>query len=244
MAVETELRKLNRFEWLIFLLSIYVVVELYLELLFRFTEKLATAAEVADFAICLVFLGDFFWRLAKAPQKGAFLRRNWIDFVSSIPMVGVLRIGRAARIFRVLRLVRSGRVFYSLLDRHKAVNTFQSVVVMTVVVVLLAAVAIVRLEQGASPFFASFGNSLWWCTVTTVTLGFLQDVAPVTPEGKLVSVFLIGSGIVLVGTFTAMVADYFIGDEEIVARLQDVEKRLQRIEEKLDRALGGDDGAE
>ena len=165
--------KLTRFDWFIFVLSVYVVVELYLGLILDYPRTLRLASEVADFLICMVFLGDFFWRLKKAEDRWGFVKRNWIDFVSSIPMVGVLRIARAARILRLLRLMRSGRVFYSLLDRHHAVSTFQTILALNFITILMAAVAMFQLEAASNPFFQSFGNSVWWSVITAMTLGFV-----------------------------------------------------------------------
>jgi len=229
--------KLTRFDWFIFVLSVYVVVELYLSLILDYSRTLKLASEGADFLICLVFLGDFFWRLKKAEHRWGFVKRNWIDFVSSIPMVGVLRLARAARILRLLRLMRSGQVFYSMLDRHHAVSTFQTILALNVIIVLMASVAMFQLEAASNPFFLSFGNSVWWSVITAMTLGFVQDIAPITTEGKVVSVLLIGAGILLLGTFTGMVADYFIGDEEILERMGGINARLDRLEGKIDRLL-------
>ena len=240
MSSEKDAKSLTRFDWLIFVLSVYVVIELYLGLVLDYPPAVRTAAEVADFLICLVFLGDFFWRLKRAEAKWSFVKWNWLDFVSSIPMVGVLRVARAARIFRLLRLMRSGRVFYSLLDRHHAVSTFQTVLALNVIVVFMAAVAMFHLEAANNAFFLSFGNSVWWSVTTATTLGFVQDIVPATPEGKVVSVLLIGTGILLIGTFTGMVADYFIGDEEILERIDGIDARLERLEEKIDRLLERD----
>ena len=80
-------------------------------------------------------------------------------------------------------------------------SAFQTVGVVTVVAIVLGAVAMFRLESSATPFFATFGNSLWWSLLTTTTLGFAQDIHPATVEGKLASMLLIGAGIVLVGTY-------------------------------------------
>ena len=78
---------------------------------------------------------------------------------------------------------------------------------------------------------------MWWCIITTVTLGFVQDVAPITVAGKLYSVFLIVLGMVLFGTFTGMVADYFISDEEIKDEIKNLNIKLTDIENKLDTLL-------
>ncbi len=163
---------LSRFDWVILLLSIYVIVELYLELVLTYPSWLAQTTAVVDFGICMVFLGDFFYRLRAADRRWQFIRWNWLDFVSSIPLVGALRVARAARVIRFLRVLRSGKVFYSLLNRHSAVSTFQTVGAFSVIAILLGAVAMFRLESGITPFFATFGNSLWWSILTTTTPGF------------------------------------------------------------------------
>jgi voltage-gated potassium channel len=228
---------LRRFDWLILYLSFYVLVELYLELILQYPDWMVTATHAVDFAICIVFLGDFFWRWRIADRKLQFLKWNWLDFVSSIPMVGILRIARAARILRLLRVFRSGKIFYTFLNKHESVSTFQTVAAFTVIAILMGGLAMFRIEQDVTPYFESFGNSLWWSLLTTTTLGFAQDVVPRTVEGKVVSMVLIGAGIILVGTFTGMVADYFISDEDISDRLSRIEKRLADMEGKMDELL-------
>ena len=73
-----------------------------------------------DSACCVVFLFEFFFRLKHADDKRWFLRNNWIDFVTSIPIpptdssrwVRIGRLSRFARFLRVLRLLRLLRFVY------------------------------------------------------------------------------------------------------------------------------------
>jgi voltage-gated potassium channel len=81
------------------------------------------------------------------------------------------------------------------------------------------------------------GDSVWWSVITTTTLGFVRDVEPLTVEWKVLSVILIGIGIMLFGTFTGMVTDYFVGDEEIRKDIKRVNDRLDRIEDKIDKLI-------
>ncbi len=78
---------------------------------------------------------------------------------------------------------------------------------------------------------------MWWYIITTITFGFVQDVAPITAAGKLYSVFLIAMRMVLLGTFTGMVADYFISDEETKDEVKNLNIKLTDIENKLDTLL-------
>ena len=225
--------KISKFEKIILFLSIYVILELYIHSILIYPEIVITITEIIDFIICLIFLFDFFIRWKQSKEKLKFLNSNWIDFLSSIPMIGVLRIGRAVRIIRVLRIARSGRIFYKFINKNNSLSTFKSIVILNIILLTFASISIYQLEHNINPYFNNLKDSFWWCIITTTTLGFVKDITPLSPEGKLLSVILIGLGILLFGTFTAMVADFFIGDEEIRTEIKDVKKKLNQIEEKI-----------
>lgn len=229
--------KLSRLEKVVFFLSFYVIIELYLSSIIRYPHSVKIWMGRIDFAICLIFLYDFFKRLFGTKDKWIFLRGNWIDFVSSIPTVGFLRIGRVARIFRVLRILRSGRAIYRFINKDNSLSTFGYIVILNIILILLSSVSLYHLERHVNPEINTLGDSVWWCIITTTTLGFVKDIQPVTVEGKVFSVLLIGVGMILFGTFTAMMTDYFVGDEDIRRDLKNVHDQLERIEHKIDRLL-------
>jgi len=84
---------------------------------------------------------------------------------------------------------------------------------------------------------AQFITTIYRSVITTTTLGFVRDVEPLTAEGKVFSVILIGMGILLFGTFTGMVTDYFVGDEEIRKDIKTINDKLDRIEGKIDKLI-------
>jgi voltage-gated potassium channel len=182
-------------------------------------------------------MGDFGLRLWRAPVKWRFIAWNWLDLVGSIPFVGPLRIARVARIARVLRLARSGRVIFSFVHRDKAVSTFRTVFILNIALVLLAAIAIYHVEHGESANFATIGDTIWWSLVAVTTLGF-DGITPVTLEGKVFALLLVAGGVLLFGTFIGMVADYFIGDQEVLREMRSINTRLDRIEQALSRLPG------
>jgi hypothetical protein len=57
--------------------------------------------------IWVVFILDFAVKLALAPHKVAFLKRDWLTAISLL--LPALRIFRVFRVFRLLRLARAGR---------------------------------------------------------------------------------------------------------------------------------------
>ena len=56
-----------------------------------------------------------------------------------------------------------------------------------------------------------------------------------TSEGKMFTMILVAGGIVLIGSFTAMVVDYFIKDDEISDRLTKIEEKVDEILRKMKR---------
>lgn len=70
---------------------------------------------------------------------------------------------------------------------------------------------------------------------TTTTVGY-GDIYPTTPEGRLIAVLVMLTGIGVIGVFTATIASLFmIEDEE--DEFNGVHKRLDNLEAKLDRVL-------
>lgn len=220
---------MNKIEKLILVLSIYVIVELYISIIIDYSNNVLFITESIDFIICLIFLSNFFYHLYKTEEKGKYLRENWIDFVSSIPFIEILRIGRFVRILKVFRLLRTGKVFYKYINQNKSLSTLQLVLFCTGLLIIISTISVYTIEHPVNPQFKTIYDSLWWSVTTTITLGY-GDIVPITSEGKMFSVAIIGAGIVLIGTFTGFVTDYFVDDDGI-------KTQLNRIEEKLDRLL-------
>jgi voltage-gated potassium channel len=99
------------FQLLIMVLSVYVLVQLLVEILIPLSNELLQVFQTIDTLICIIFIIDFGLSVKKAkkPMHYIFRRWGWVDLVSSIPMVGPLRAGRALRLVRLIRLLRAGR---------------------------------------------------------------------------------------------------------------------------------------
>ncbi|MGQ0613711.1 MAG: ion transporter [Planctomycetaceae bacterium] len=109
-----------RFERFILVLIVLVLGILAVESFFAPGERLAFWLMAADSAACLVFLWEFFFKLALVRgRRSWFLRHFLIDLIPSIPFSLILlhptsadtvRAGRAARFLRLPRLARYVRL--------------------------------------------------------------------------------------------------------------------------------------
>ena len=61
------------------------------------------------------------------------------------------------------------------------------------------------IEKGS---FSNLGNSLWWTIVTMTTVGY-GDMAPETGIGRILAVFIMSSGIILVAMVTGTISSIF-----------------------------------
>ena len=104
LYVEPELPRW--WEWSVIVLTVGSLGILVAEMGLTRSSPEATALRWIDTGICGVFVTDFALRLAKANRRRHFLRRNWIDLLGAIPLVGPLHTFRVVRLVRILRFTR------------------------------------------------------------------------------------------------------------------------------------------
>jgi len=221
MADETEHiaisdEQLGPFQLVILILSIYVLVALFVEAAVDLPPNVETLLQRIDDAICVIFLLDFGVRFARSRDRRRFMRWGWIDVLSSIPMVDAFRWGRLVRIiriFRILRAFRSTRVLVKYFFRNRAHGTFATVALISVTLTIFSSIAVLNFEDVPEANIKSAADALWWSFVTITTVGY-GDKYPVTPEGRVIAVFLMTAGVGLFGTFTGLVASFFIEAEQ------------------------------
>jgi voltage-gated potassium channel len=169
--------------------------------------------EVADNVVCVFFLADFLYSRAKAANRWRTLRtRGWLDLLSSIPAVDALRVGRMARVLRIIRVlrgIRAARVLADALMRRRAEGTFLAATLASIILFVLGGVAILHFDTVPGANIRSPEDALWWTVVTLPTVG-CGDRYPVTPEGRALAVALMVAGVGLFGTFSGVVASWFL----------------------------------
>lgn len=163
------------------------------------------------------------------------MKWGWVDLISSIPMVGVLRVGLAVRVFRILRIlrgVRSVKQLSAYLLAHRAQGAFASAALISILMIVFGSIAILEFEKGEETNINNAEDALWWSFVTITTVGY-GDKYPVTTEGRIVAGVLMIVGVGLFGTFTGFVASWFLNDNENkdieLPNKQDIYNKIEKI---------------
>ncbi len=229
---------------LMLVLSIYVLIALFIDTVFKLSSPVSSLLQTLDTLICFIFLWDFFYNLYRAKSKLAFLKWGWIDFISSIPMLSVFRWGRIVRIvriFRILRGVRSMKYILGYLFENRARGTFGTMLLITLMLVIFSSIAILNVETVPEANIKTDGDALWWAASTVTTAGY-GDRYPVTPEGRVIGVILMTAGVGLFGTLTAYIASVFLNpgsktsdpsESELAKELRLIRERIESLEAKL-----------
>ena len=219
---------------------------------------------ITDTICCLFFLLNFFFECRLAKSKRWYWKRNWIDFVTSIPLppihlllVGAgsmqgLHAGRVLRAIRILRAVRALRMFLFLwrgMDHRSSimdVKLLKRSLMYALIAMFGGALLFMTLER-IQDGTGGFAEAFWWSFTTLVTGGFADIHDPSTTGGKILTVMLVVGGMVLVGVFTATLTSILVRDdeawqqgdmEEQFRRLDRLEESISKIDQRLDEALG------
>jgi voltage-gated potassium channel len=227
------------YEFYMLVLSLVSLIVLAADTLWSFNPQTHAVLSYADTLLCILFIADFVRSFVLAPNRTRyFLRGGWLDLLSSIPTVGILRLGRLSRIARIIRLFRAMRSFRAIgqtLSRHKRESALLAAGTVCLLMTIFASVAILQFEQHPDSNIRTAGDAIWWAFATVTTVGY-GDHFPVTLEGRLTAAMLMAAGVGLFGTLSGLVASWFLherdeGDsDQLVALTEEVALLRRSIE--------------
>ena len=184
------------------------------------TRGISAALETLGTAIWLLFIGDFCFRLALAPEKWPYVRRNWLTAVSLLVpalrvfrfarVVRLLRVGRAARGLRLLRVVTSLNRGMRALGQTMGRRGFGYAVVLTIIVVFGGAAGMYAFENGNADGrgLHDYPAALWWTAMMITTVG--SEYWPQTVEGRVLCLLLALYAFAVFGYVAATLSSFFI----------------------------------
>ncbi|WP_406731958.1 ion channel [Vibrio scophthalmi] len=204
-----------------------------------------------DFIICSIFILQLSIDLIRATDRVQFLKRHWIDFLASLPMIEPLRFARLFHILRVVLVIRSSRSVVKQLLSNRKETTIASILLLLVILLTLGSSMMLFLE-GHSPDgnIKTGGDALWWALVTISTVGY-GDHYPVTDAGKILASGVILCGVGLFGMISGLITSMITSptrmqalkaeqkEQQMIALLEQQQTILTRLE-KLERRMTRD----
>jgi len=204
--------KIGALNLAVVIFSIIAIFALIADTFFQLPSEIRLLVEYIDFIISIFFLFEFFYRLYHSPSKLEFLKWGWIDFISSIPMIGYLRAGRIFRLIRLFRIIKSIKslgLLYNDLFENRIKNFAYTIFILALLLLVFSSISILIFETAPNSNIKTAEDAIWWsyCTITTVGYG---DKYPVTMEGKIIAMILMTFGVGIFSTMTAYISSTFI----------------------------------
>jgi len=211
--------------------------------------------------LAAAFIVEFTVRIYDSPSRKSYLRRHWLDIVTCLPVIGPFRLLRLVRLVGFIRLGAAARAYgvgAAASDRLPGGIGLWVLAPILITVWLGASYAYYELESGVNPHIKTFGDALFYAFMTASTVGY-GAVAPVTPEGKVLTGLLIFLSIGLLGFASAQLTAKLLPQRDEVAELkvtinhqvdvlEELKQRLETmvalIEQRPNIALSVDESAD
>jgi voltage-gated potassium channel len=209
----------NAYEIFILVLTIFSLL-IMVALLLPLSSATIKLLTIYDNLICIVFLIDFGMNLARShPKRDYFIgRRGWLDLIGSIPTFNFLRFGSLLRLARISRLTRITRLLRGKNKRqlihdvveHRGQYAAFITVLLAILVLSISSVLVLQFEsKSANANITTGGQALWWAVVTITTVGY-GDFYPVTTAGRITGVFVMFSGVGIIGALASILASILV----------------------------------
>ena len=214
-------------EWPLLVLSVVFATALLAPIAVELSPQWVQFTDGVELVIWAIFALDLGIKTAISERRLAYLRTHWFEvLIVALPFFRPLRLLRV--VFVGIYIWRRWANVIVKRGLHKALLVIG-------ILVLISAALVVLFEQGEEAgTIATFGDAIWWALVTITTVGY-GDEFPVTLQGRIIGVFLMGLGITLFSLVTANLAAFFLETDPDDSDKNEVRDRLARIEASFDR---------
>ena len=231
----------NIFILVLTVFSLVIMVALFLPL----TKATTDLLRFYDNLICAFFLLDFFLTLRAATSKRDFFfnQRGWMDLLGAVPSLGILfpyryfgllrllRLNRVNRIYRHLGVQRRGELLRDVLKNRSKYASFL-IGLLAIIVLTSASVLVLQFESAARNALITTGwDAVWYSIVTITTVGY-GDYYPVTTGGRITGIFIMLTGVGIIGALASLMASLLIGESHSTAEEEEAEQERESAVER------------
>lgn len=168
--------------------------------------------------VCLVFMADFFIRMAVDERKGRFFLRNCWFLLISIPYMNIIAwtgidVSRQWSVLIIavplLRVVLALYIVIRWWLNKQIAQLLWAYIFAVLSFSYVSALIFFDFERHVNPGLHDFGDALFWVALNVTAIG--ADLVPVTLVGKILNVLLPVFGMLLFPIITAYVVQKFPG---------------------------------
>ena len=174
----------------------------------------------AEVLIILVFTVEVFLRYWVSEDKKKHFKSvyNWIDILAIIPFWFGLSDLQFLLIFRFFKILRYSEMYLSKHRLYSGKDWFRKLFVtnllfMVFMIIFVSSGFFYAFENEVNPSVQSFDDALYFILVTVTTVGF-GDITPATDLGRLITMFAILGGIIIIPWHISSLLKFLLHDSK------------------------------
>jgi voltage-gated potassium channel len=218
-AAETQTNDKNElkdtgYELFILLLSLVAVfnmVVLWINYFFPLSELTIGVIEIINALVTIFFIFDFFYRLFTAQSKSHYFFRNWgwTDLLACLPQFRIFRLFRVFRAYRLLRTFGVKNMLNEIINNRAGIALYITIFSIIVIAEVVGIFLLHFETRSEAANIITPSDAVWWVFVTMTTVGY-GDKFPTTNEGRVLAVFVMLSGVALIGVLASFLSNFFL----------------------------------
>lgn len=242
MAEDTQNKELKStgyelFILLLSLVSVFNLAAIWYDYFSPLSPLTFGVIEIINSILTVFFLFDFAYRILTTSAKSHYFFKNWgwADLLACVPQLRIFRVFRIFRAVRLMRIFGVKNMVDEVVNNRAGVALY--ITIFSIIVIAEIAGIFVLLAETKNPDanITTAGDAVWWIFVTMTTVGY-GDRFPITPTGRLLAVFVMLSGVALIGVLASFLSNFFLAppkkqESELVA--SDAQSKLAELKDVL-----------
>lgn len=197
--------RLELIEIVIALLTVVSLVVILIDIFFPLNAEQKTFIYIFDLVVVIVLATDYAFRVRRSSKRSRYIMKHWYEIPAMLPLILYASAdtstlaGQVVVQFRAIAFFRLVRLYYILTliqgSRFVLLSAF------SIITIVFGALGVYLTEaEYAGANIKSLSDAFWWAIQTVSTVGY-GDVYPVTPEGRIIGIFVMFAGIGILATF-------------------------------------------
>lgn len=206
----------NFFNVLVLIGSLLITAMISVEILYPEMAQKLLFFNTIQLVVCLIFIADFFVRLAAAGNKWRYVIRNIFFLLISIPFLNICDyydVPLSANVHHLLRIVLLLRGGYGLMlvvryvTNNAISNLLYSYLITMLAITYFSSLFFFDVEKDINSGLHTFGDALYWAIMQVAAEG--SDINPVTNLGRVLNVVLSVLGVCLIPIGAAYITNIY-----------------------------------
>ena len=196
---------------LLSLVSVFNLIVIWVDYFRPISTQALGVIDIINSILTVFFLFDFSYRILTTSAKSDYFFRNWgwADLLACVPQLRIFRLFRVFRAVRLMRIFGVKNMVDEIVNNRAGVALYITVFSIIIIAEIAGIFVLLAESKSLDANITTPGDAVWWIFVTMTTVGY-GDTYPVTGTGRILAVFVMLSGVALIGVLASFLSNFFL----------------------------------